>query len=74
MGWTVWGFNPGRGELFHTVQTSPVIHPASCTTGTGSFQEIKQTEHGADQSPLSSVVNGLELYLRLPSVPYIVMS
>jgi hypothetical protein len=28
---------PGGGEIFHTVQTGPKAHPASCTMGTGSL-------------------------------------
>ena len=36
-GWTVQGSKPGGGEIFRTVQTGPVAHPASCTMGTGSL-------------------------------------
>lgn len=40
-GWTVWGLNPGWGEIFRTFQTGPGVHLASYTTGTWSFPGIK---------------------------------
>jgi hypothetical protein len=53
------------------IQTSHQVHPDSCTVGTGSFPGIKRPDRGADHPPPSSteVTNGLELNLRLPSVP-----
>ena len=33
------------------VQTGPVAHPASYTTGTGSFSEVKRPGGGADHPP-----------------------
>ena len=35
------GIESQWGEIFHPVQTSPEAHPVSCTTGTGSFPEVK---------------------------------
>jgi len=63
------GLNPGGARFSAPVQTSPKTHPASCTTGTGSFQGGKvQPGHDADPSPLSSaeVKNTVELYLYSP--------
>lgn len=53
------------------VQTVPDTHPAYYTSGTRSFLGVKQPGHGADHASHSraKVVNGLELYLCLPSVP-----
>jgi len=52
-------------------QTSPEAHPPSCTMGTGCFLGIKWLGYGADHPPHSTAeaANGLELYLRLPTVP-----
>jgi len=35
MGWTVWGSNPGMGEVVRTNTDRPGNHPASCPMGTG---------------------------------------
>jgi len=35
------GSNPGGGEILPPVQTGPVVHPASCKMGTGSFPGVK---------------------------------
>ena len=53
------------------VQTVPDAHPAFCTMGTMSFPGVKRPKRGADRPLLSTieVANGLELYLRLTSVP-----
>jgi len=64
-GWTEW-------ERFSVpVETDHGAHPASWTMVTGSFQGVKQSGRGANHPPTSStgVANGLELYLRLPSLP-----
>ena len=58
------------------VQTSPGAHPASYTTGTGSFTGVKLPGRGVDNPPPSSaeVKEGLELYLRSlsgPSLPFL---
>jgi len=37
------------------VQTCPGAHPASCTTGTGSFLRVKRPGRGVDHLPPSSV-------------------
>jgi len=54
-----------------SVQTDEETHPASSTMGTGSFPGVKRQKRCSDQPPLPSaeVAKGLELYLRLPSVP-----
>ena len=36
------------------VQTGPGAHPASCTTGTGSFPRVKRLGRGADYPPPST--------------------
>ena len=53
------------------VQTSPRAHPASYTTGTGSFPGVKCPGHGADHPPPPSaeVEGRVELYLYSPSGP-----
>jgi hypothetical protein len=53
------------------VQAVPDAHPTSCTIGTMSFPVGKRPRRGVDHPLLSTVevVNGLELYLRLTSVP-----
>jgi hypothetical protein len=53
------------------IQTSPGAHPASYTTGTGSFLGIKQPGRGVDHPPPSSteVKERVELYLYSPSGP-----
>jgi len=53
------------------VRTVPIAHADSCTMGTMSFPGVKRTRGGADRPLLSTVevANGLELYLRLTSVP-----
>jgi hypothetical protein len=53
------------------VQVGPKAHLPSCTVGVGCFLLVQWPGCGADYPPLSvaMVVNGLELYLCLPSVP-----
>jgi hypothetical protein len=60
MGWTVWGSNPGGGEIFRARPGRPWGHPASYTMGTGSFPGVKQPRHGADHPlpPNAEVKNG----------------
>ena len=51
------------------VQTGPGAHPASCTTGTGSFPGVKRPGRGADPPPpifSAEVLNWVELYLYPP--------
>jgi hypothetical protein len=69
-GRTVWGSNPGVGEIFRAVQTGPEDYSASCTMDTGCFLGIKWPEHRADHPPPCSaeVTYGLDLYIHLPSV------
>jgi hypothetical protein len=43
-------------KFFAYVQTGPVTHPASCTMGTVSFQEVKRPGRGADHPSLPSAV------------------
>ena len=47
------------------VQIGPGVHPASYTTGTGSFPGVKRPERGVHHPPLSSVEakERVELYL-----------
>ena len=53
------------------VQTVPGAHPASYTTGTGSFPGVKRPGCGVDHPPSSSAeVDGrVELYICSPSGP-----
>ena len=53
-GRTVWGSNPGGGEISATVETGPGAHPASCTIGTESFQGIKRPVRDVGHPPLPS--------------------
>jgi len=52
-------------------QTSPEAQLPSCTMGNGCFLGINWLGYGADHPPHSTTkaANGLELYLRLPTVP-----
>ena len=43
--------NSGGGEIFHTVKIGPGAHPASCTMGNGSFQEVEMSRFGFDHPP-----------------------
>jgi len=40
-----------RGIISASVQTGPGAHPASFTTGTGSFPGVKRPGHGVDHPP-----------------------
>jgi len=53
------------------VQTGSGAHPASYTTGTGSFPEVQRPARGADHPPPSSaeVRERVELYLYSTSGP-----
>jgi len=56
-GWTVRNLNPDRTRFPAPVQTCPAAHPASYTTGTGSFLGVKRLGRGVDhQSPFSAEV------------------
>jgi hypothetical protein len=60
-------------RLFVPVHTGPEANPAPCTIGTVLFPGVKRPEHSADYHPSLSpssteVPNGLELYIRLPSM------
>ena len=52
------------------MQTGPEANPATFTVSTGSFPGVRRRRRGADHPPLSTAedANGLQLYLRLPSV------
>ena len=54
MCWTVRGSNPGGARFPEPVQTGPGAHPASYTTGTGSFSGVKRPGRGVDHPPPSS--------------------
>jgi hypothetical protein len=45
---------PVEARFFAHVQTGPGAHPASCTTGTGSFPGVKRPGRGADHPHPSS--------------------
>jgi len=53
------------------VQIASEAHPASYTTGTGSFLGIKRSRSGVEQPPSSrtEVKERTELYLYTPSGP-----
>jgi len=63
LGVYLWSWRGGGGRDFPSpVQTGPSAHPASCTTGIGSFPGVKRPERGVDHPP-SSVAKVIELYL-----------
>jgi hypothetical protein len=71
-GWTDRGSNPGGRRRFSLpVQTGPGAHPASYTTGTGSFPGVDLSGRGVDHPPPSSadVKERVELYPYSPSGP-----
>jgi hypothetical protein len=45
---------PVSARFFTHVQTGPGAHPASCTTGTGSFPGVKRPGRGTDHPPPTS--------------------
>jgi hypothetical protein len=53
------------------LQTGPGSYATSCTMGTGSTPGVKRPKRVANHPPSSSVevTNGLELFLRLTSLP-----
>jgi len=60
------------GARFSTsIQTGHMVHPASSTVGTRSFQGVKRLRLGINHPPLSStkLKESVELYLYSPSVP-----
>jgi hypothetical protein len=67
----VWGSNPGGGEVFHAFQTYPDPRTAPCTVFPRPFVRLKRQESDADDLSSFSVevMNELEIYFRLPSVP-----
>ena len=52
------------------VRTGPGVHPASYTTGTGSFQRVKRPGRGVNHlpPPNAEVKEIVELYLYSPSL------
>ena len=71
--WMVRESNPGGGKRFFApVQTGPGVHPASCTTGTGSFPGV-QSGRGVTLTPHPFQCRGherVELYLYSLYGPY----
>jgi hypothetical protein len=51
LGWTVRGSNLGGARFSAPVQTGSEAHPASYTTGTGSFPGVKRPGVGVDHPP-----------------------
>jgi hypothetical protein len=69
MGWTVRDRNPVGAKFFAHIQTSPGVHPASCTMVIGSFPGVNRPGRGAVHStPSSTEVKKSRLYL-YPSRP-----
>jgi len=62
---------PALARFSALAQTSPGVHPASYTMGTGSFPGVKQPGHGVDHPPPSSakVTERVEPYLYSTSGP-----
>jgi hypothetical protein len=60
----------GRNFPFPS-RLAPKAHVASCTMCTASLLEVKQPRRGGHHPPplTAEVANGLQLQLRLPSVP-----
>ena len=58
-------------RFYADVQTGPGVHPASYTTGTGSFPGVKRPGHGVDYPPPSSaeVKERVGIYLYFPFGP-----
>ena len=72
MGWTVWGSNPGGGEIFHTHPDQPWGPPSLLYNGYQvSFPGVKQPGRGVDHPPPSSaeVKERVALYLYSPAGP-----
>jgi hypothetical protein len=70
-GWTVRGSNPGGGRFSAPVQTGHGAHPASYTTGTGSFSGVKRPGRGAEHPPPpnAQVKERVELFICSPIGP-----
>ena len=68
IGWKVQEIKSRWGARYSApVQTGPGAHPASCTTGTGSFPGVKRSGRGVDHPPPSSaeVKERVEIYCYL---------
>ena len=72
-GWTVWGSNPGGGEIFRTCPDRPWGPPSLLYNGYRVFLGGKERPgRDADPSPPSSAIGHerVELYLYSPYGPY----
>jgi hypothetical protein len=72
MGWTVWGSNPGGGEIFRSCPDQPWGPPSLLYNGYRvSFPGVKWPGCGVDHLPSSSarVKERVELYLYCPVRP-----
>jgi hypothetical protein len=57
--WSVWGSNPGGGEIFADIQTGSGAHPSSYTVyplyrkmgGPGYFPGVNRPRRGVDHPP-----------------------
>jgi hypothetical protein len=69
MDWTVQRSNPGGAEIFVPLPTGTGGHPASRTTGTGSFPGVKRSRRDVNHPPTSSaeVKERVKVYLYSPS-------
>ena len=67
------GSNPGAGEIFSAVHTSPEANSTSRTMDIESFQGVKRPERGAYHPSASSadLLKGLELHLHHPVCAYL---
>ena len=67
-GCTVRGSNPDGGEIFLTCPHRPWVHPASYTTGTGSFPGVKRPGRGVDHPQLQLRLKKEYRYTSTPSL------
>jgi hypothetical protein len=70
--WTVWGSNPGGGEIFRTRPDRPWVPSSLLYNGHRvSFPWVKRPGHGVHHPPPSKaeVKERVELYLYFPSGP-----
>jgi len=71
MDWTVWGSNPGGGDICCICPDWPSAPPTSYIVGSRSFPGVKWPECGIDRHPhlVPSLKQGIELCLYCTAVP-----